>query len=142
MAVRTRRQALSRVQQKNFRVLRRLDEEMRRLSQGLVRVRQGRHAAILRILAEIERDPEIYSHLKKSRKEEGQPASSEPMTAELVQKFRARYEKEFAEATAIGVAGPGCKKHCDEKPDCICLFGTRLICCYLCASPKVIQCEF
>lgn len=99
-----------------------------------------RIVAISRIFDEIEEDPSRYKHIIYR----GKKRETVPMTPGLVRKLRAQFDKQVVKQEAAPKnphGGPGCDA-CDDIDGCWCAFGVGPLCCYVCASPGVIQCHF
>jgi hypothetical protein len=124
-------------QQKRVQAVFENTKEIASLKGKLEKAYQKRHALMLRVFDEIEKHPSHYTHLAPGEGGEQQPI---PMTREIAGELRARYLKTFKPLT---ISGPGCDDPpvCNPKPGCICVFGVGTVCCYLCASPAIIQCD-
>jgi hypothetical protein len=138
-----RERPLSAVQRRNFRALARAETKLRELAAARAAVRQARHAAMLRVFDELERHPDGYRH----ETHRGGRVQAEPLTPERVRELRKKYEDQALRQNAPPDppknphGGPGCDD-CDDIPECWCAFSAGPLCCYLCASWKVVRCFF
>jgi hypothetical protein len=92
---------------------------------------------MLRIFDEIDKKPARYFHAPASKSSEPEFV---PMTSELAGELRNRYLQAFQ---PLAISGPGCNDPpvCVNKPGCVCVFGIGTVCCYVCLSPAVIECD-
>jgi acetylornithine deacetylase/succinyl-diaminopimelate desuccinylase-like protein len=126
-------------QRKHVRALLENAHDIVRLKAELQLAYDERHDLVTRVFDELEREPSRYRHEYQERA--GAEPVTVPMTAEVVAQLRGRYE---AALTPLTISGPGCDSFpaCDDIEGCICVFGAGPLCCYLCASIKVIRCYF
>ncbi|MDB4948622.1 MAG: hypothetical protein JWM27_1271 [Gemmatimonadetes bacterium] len=127
------------VQQRNFRAVARADKKIRDLTAARTAARQARHAAMLRVFAELEKHPEGYSHETRRAGE----VQAEPLTRERVRELRKKYEDQALrqDPPKNPRGGPGCAD-CEDIFECWCAFSAGPLCCYVCFSWKVVRCYF
>lgn len=138
MANQNRPASLPAAQQRNFRALASADKQIETINKKLASARQKRHAAVLNILDELEKNPKGYTH----EIHRGKQTKEVALTRAEVRRFRKQYERQMklqAEPNPRG--GPGCSD-CEDIFECWCAFGAGPLCCYLCFSWKVIRCYF
>jgi hypothetical protein len=92
--------------------------------------------AIELIFREIEKEPSRYTHVV----HKGKARESSPMTKGLIRKLK-RQMLQQQQPPKNPHGGPGCDD-CDDIEGCWCAFKAGPLCCYVCASPAVIQCYF
>jgi hypothetical protein len=99
-----------------------------------IKLNQKRQQILLKIFNELEKNPANYQHImiKRGKKK------AEPITPRIIKQFRAKL-RQAANAEPNPHGGPGCRC-CEDLDGCWCAFKLGPFCCYLCASPAVIQC--
>lgn len=134
----TARPNLSPAQRRNFRALAKSHKRLAATGREFEAAFERRHAAVLKILDELERHPEGYCHLIRR----GKRKQERPLTPATVRSIRKKYERQVLKQEVPNPrGGPGCRE-CEDLDGCWCMFKLGPLCCYLCASPAVIQCYF
>lgn len=129
--------SLSTTQRKNVQAVFKNARDIAKLTADLHRAYDRRHKLISRVFNEVEKNPSRYFHMPHSKDGASEPV---PMTRDIARELRSRYEKTLV---PLQISGPGCDDPpaCLPKPGCICVFSVGTLCCYVCASPAVIQCD-
>ncbi len=121
-------------QKKNIRSLRKNQQEVLSLIKKLEGVRNQRNGIVKKIFDGISKEPSRYYYVMGK----GKKKKILPMNKNRIKTLRLRYRKESTKPLIFGWFGCG---DCRCVTNCVCVFGIGSLCCYVCLSPGIIQCE-